>query len=364
MSKKTLAMVLKDFNKPLIPEEIEIPDLRENEILVRIKAAGVCGSDVHMWKGQDPRVALPLILGHEGVGEVVEINGDVKYVNGEAIKTGDMILWNRGVSCGHCYYCAVLNEPSLCPNRKVYGINISRNEFPYLNGCYSEYIIIRSGMDIFKVPKNVDPAILVSASCSGATTAHGFDIVKPNVGDVVLIQGPGPIGIFSTAFAKASGAREIIVIGGSETRLNLCKEFGATVTINRKKSDEKQRKDIIMDLTNNRGVDFAVEAVGYPEALREGLDLIRIGGTYLSIGFGQPMGTIEFDGYKDLVHKNLRIQGVWVSSTRHTHQAMNLVLSNEKLFEKMITHRFDLKDANRALDVMDSKEAVKAVLIP
>jgi len=364
MSKKTLAMVLGDFNKPLIPEEIEIPGLRENEVLVRIKAAGVCGSDVHMWKGQDPRVVLPMILGHEGVGEVVEINGDVKYVNGEVLKTGDMILWNRGISCGHCYYCAVLNEPSLCPNRKVYGINIPRNEYPYLNGCYSEYIIIRSGMDIFKVPEKVDPAILVSASCSGATTAHGFDMAKPNVGDVVLIQGPGPIGIFSVAFAKASGAREIIVIGGSESRLNLCKEFGATMTINRRKFNEKQRKDMIMDLTNNRGVDFAVEAAGYPEALREGLDLIRAGGTYLSIGFGQPMGNMEFDGYKDLVHKNLKMQGVWVSSTRHTHQAMNLVLSNKKLFEKMITHRFDLKDANKAMDVMDNKEAVKAVLIP
>lgn len=364
MRRKCLAYILKDFNKPLVPEEIEIPELKQNEMLVKIKAAGVCGSDVHMWKGQDPRLKLPMILGHEGVGEIVELNGDLKTVEGESLSIGDAILWNRGISCGHCYYCAVLNEPSLCTDRKVFGINISRNEFPYLNGCYAEYIILREGTDIFKIPKDADPAVLVAASCSGATTAHGFDMARPDTSDIVLVQGPGPIGLFSVAFAKASGAKEIIVIGGSESRLNMCKEFGATVILNRNKLSIEERKNIIMKLTGNRGVDFAVEAVGYPEALREGLDLIRPAGTYVSIGFGQPMGTIEFDGYTDLVHKNIRIQGVWVSATRHTHQALNLILGNLNSFEKMITHRFKLNEANEALRVMENKEAVKAVLIP
>ena len=83
-------------------------------MLVRIDAAGVCGSDVHMWKGEDERTPLPIVLGHEGVGTVVDVKGGKEYVTGEAVKTGDPILWNRGVSCNGCYYCAVLNQPWLC----------------------------------------------------------------------------------------------------------------------------------------------------------------------------------------------------------------------------------------------------------
>ncbi|MDI3534343.1 MAG: hypothetical protein PWQ82_708 [Thermosediminibacterales bacterium] len=357
-------MVLEEFNKPLVEKEVEIPQLSSGEVLVKISASGVCGSDVHMWKGEDPRTPLPIVLGHEGVGEIVEINGSKKTVDGIELKTGDTILWNRGITCGKCFYCKVARQPFLCEDRKVYGINISFNEHPHLNGCYSEYIVLRHNTDVFKIPKDIDPAIIVNASCSGATAAHGFDIIKPGNGDVVVIQGPGPVGIFSVAFAKACGVKEIVVIGGTQKRLDLCREFGATRILNRHETTREDRKQAIFELTRGRGADYVIEAAGYPQALREGLGLVRPGGTYLSMGFAQPMGSIEFDGYSDLVRKNIRIMGVWVSDTRHTFQAMNLVLSNPEAFEKMISHRYPLLKANEALRAMDNKEALKAVLIP
>ena len=307
---KSTAMVLTAFGRKLEQKEIEIPQLREGEILVKITAAGVCGSDLHMFKGNDPRTPLPIILGHEGVGEIIEIKGKRFSVDQEELKSGDYIIWNRGVSCGHCYYCAVVGTPALCPRRWVYGITKPCDQRPYLNGCYAEYIILSPDTDIFKLPPDIDPAIIVSASCSGATAAHCFDYVKPRTGDVVLIQGPGPLGIFAAYFASLHGAGEIIMIGGTDKRLEMAKKFGVTTVLNRKHTSEEQRKEIIKELTGGRGVDYAIEAVGTAAAVKEGLSLVRTGGIYLSAGFGDPNGSVEVDCFWDIVRKNLTYQGI------------------------------------------------------
>ena len=357
-------MVLEAFNQPLVMREFEIPSLQEGEVLIKLEAAGVCGSDVHMLRGEDPRTPLPIILGHEGVGRILEVKGEKRTVEGELLKSGDLILWNRGVSCHRCFHCAVLNEPALCKNRKVYGINRSSKVAPYVNGCYSQEMLLTADTDIFKVTTEVDPAILVSASCSGATVAHAFDLHRPDFGDTVLIQGPGPLGVYAVAFAKQLGAQEIIVIGGSENRLQTCREFGATLTLNRRELSLEDRKQEIMDKTRGRGVDFVVEAVGDPSAVHEGIKLVRSGGAYVSIGFSQPPGNCQIDFFQEVVSKNLKIQGVWVSGTRHTWQAMKLVLERPELFARMITHRFSLEQANEALAAMAQRDALKAVLAP
>ena len=359
---KSKAMVLKKFRSPLELVEFDIPTLKYGQILVKMSAAGVCGSDVHMWQGEDPRTPLPIILGHEGVGTVVEVKGNKNYVEGSKIKTSHKILWNRGIVCGKCYYCTVLKEPSLCPNRKVYGINMSSDIAPYVNGCYSEYIVLDANTDVFKIQEDIDPAILVSASCSGATTAHAFDMISNCIGQTIVIQGPGPIGVYSVAFSKALGASNIIVIGGSENRLDLCSEFGATHILNRKLLKSEEIKQTIMDITLGRGADVIVEAAGTRGAAKEGLQLLRMGGTYLSTGYAQPVGSESIDFYADVVRKNVTIKGVWVSDTSHTYKAMNLVINNKDLFSKMVTHRFSLENANEALNSMYTKEALKAVL--
>lgn len=364
MDRSTQAMVLKQYNAPLVLEEIAIPKLKDGELLIKIDAAGVCGSDVHAWKGEDPRVRPAIILGHEGVGTIVGAKRQWRAVTGENLAVGDRVLWNRGISCGRCYHCVVMRQPALCPNRVVYGLTMQRDEAPYLNGCYAGHIVLREGTDLFKVPGHVDPAVLVAASCSGATTAHGFDLLRPENGDFVLIQGSGPLAMFSVALARAAGAREIVVIGTSRERLEACKIMGATVVMSILDSSSKDRYDAVQEMTRGIGVDFAVEAVGRPEALREVLGCVKTGGSLLSMGFGQPLGTIEFDGFHDLVRKNLRIQGAWVSDTRHTFQALNLILGNVGLFQNMITHRFALSEADEALKIMASEKAVKAVLIP
>lgn len=361
---KAIAYVLEEYNQPLVRREIEVPPLSRGQVLVKLLASGICGSDVHMLKGEDPRLRLPMILGHEGVGIIADLNGPRYSVDGEELHEGDFIIWNRGVSCGGCYYCTILHEPSLCPERKVPGINLTLNEAPYLNGCYADHLILNERIDILKITQKVDPGVLVAASCSGATAAHGFDMVHPEPGDTVIVIGPGPLGLFAVALAKAYGASKVILTGGSESRLKLGEEFGAAMVLNRKVLNFAERKARIMELTGGRGGDLIIEASGTTAGLQEGIALARKGGTVLNVGMSQPAGTFPLDGFEDLTRKNLRLQGVWVSDTSHLYRAVNLVLKQVDLFAKLVTHRFGLSEVNQALQVMDRKEAVKAVLLP
>lgn len=365
MSNTSFAMVLEAFNQPLVGRALKIPTLTDGQILVRITAAGICGSDVHMWTGKDPRTPLPMILGHEGVGEVVRIQGQKRSVDGERLQEGDPVLWNRGVVCGQCYWCTRAGQPWLCPDRWVYGIHRSIHQPTYLNGCYSTYVVLDAKTDLFLLrDHDLDPSMLVPASCSGATVAHAFDLCPPKEGDTILIQGPGPLGIFATCFAKNAGAGDIIVIGGTQERLDICRAFGATLLLNRREQSAEQRKKAVMEVTDGRGVDVTYEAVGHPEVVKEGVALTRRGGSYLSMGFGAPTGSLELDVYHDLEVRDLRLQGVWVSHTKHTRMALDLILRNKDLFRRLITHRFPLRQATEALGVVKRKESIKAVLIP
>ena len=358
------AMVLEKFGEPLILRTFPIPKLREGEVLVKVEAAGVCGSDVHQWEGRDPRIRLPMILGHEGVGEITEIRGEKKDVYGDALRAGDKVLWNRGVSCNRCYTCAVKREPSLCPDRWVYGIHTTCAGHPYLTGNYAEYLLLDPRTDLFKIDPGLDLKVLVPASCSGATAAHAFDLAPLESGDSVVIQGVGPLGIFSVAFARSRGASEIIVIGGTEERLKMCEAFGATILLNRHLLSGKERKERVMEVTHGRGVDVTFEMAGEPDALKECISLTRTGGACVSAGFGEPHGKVELDCFHDIGRKNLHLQGVWVSDSRHTHMALQLMLSRMDDFKRLITHTFPLEKTNDAIRVMKMKEAIKAVLLP
>lgn len=365
MAEMTRISVLEEFGVPLQIREMEIPDLLPGQILVKITASGVCGSDVHMQEGRDPRLALPMSLGHEGVGQIARMNGEKKTALGEELKAGDMIIWNRGVLCGKCYYCTVARQPSLCVNRWAYGIHRSLSDPPHLNGCYAEHLILDAKTDVFLLDDR-DSAVYVPASCSGATAAHAFEYARSSmkVGDSVLVQGPGPLGIFLVAYAKAFGAGQIIVTGGTQSRLEMCREFGATEVLNRHEYSPEETKEAVMSLTHGRGVDVTIEAAGNLQAIVDGMPLVRMGGAYVSAGFGEPAGPVEFPWFENLMRRNLTVQGVWVSDTRHVLEAVRMVQMEYDKFAKMITHRFSLEDATAALESVASRRAVKAVLVP
>ncbi len=365
--------VLTEFNSPLEIREEEIPPLEAGEVLVELAASGVCGSDVHMWKGKDPRTPLPLVLGHEGVGRVVDARGEKSDIFGSKISEGDLIIWDRGVTCNQCYFCAVMKEPSLCPNRQVYGI--------VRDGCYSTHLTLlpetkmvrlagglmeKQGIDNKSKMNKIDPAILVAASCSGATAAHTVELLPIRAGDVVVIQGPGPLGLFCLAFAFAKGATTAVVIGtrADTSRLKLSRELGPVITYVIEDSSVEARRSEVLDMTRGIGASVVIDCTGTPVSFNEGLRLTAPGGTYALPGIATPAGEVPVSVYEDVARKNVRIQGVWVSDTSHLYQAVQLVLSGRFPLHKLVTHRFPLEKVMDALNAVDSKEAIKAVLLP
>lgn len=172
------------------------------------------------------------------------------------------------------------------------------------------------------------------------------------------------MGAFAVAFARASGARQIVVVGGTESRLELCRALGATAPVNRTSTTREERRAIVTELTAGRGADLAVEAAGTLEAFEEGLSLVRVGGAYAVAGIAEPRNPVPFDVFHHLARRNLQLQGVWVSDTRHLRQAISLVERDPTAFARLVTHRFPLSEATAALETVARRSAMKAVILP
>jgi threonine dehydrogenase-like Zn-dependent dehydrogenase len=364
---KARAAVLEAFHQPLALREFEVQPLARGEVLVKIAAAGVCGSDVHMWHGQDPRTPLPLILGHEGVGEIADTGGERRDLFGRAVRPGDRVMWERARMCGHCYFCVVRKEPSLCPNRRTYGIAFSCAEPPHLRGCYAEYLHLdATGSHLIRIEDGLDPAALVAACCSGATAANAIERAAIRPGDVVLVIGPGPLGLFCAAMAARAGAAQVCVVGTarSKPRLELAPAFGATATLCLGDTTEADRRAFLLDRTHGVGPNVVLDCSGAVSAVAEFLPLTAPGGVYSLPGIAEPREPLPVRLFEWLARKSVSLQGVWVSDTRHLYAAIQLVLSGEFPFGKLVTHRFPLDQATAALEAADSRQAIKAVLEP
>jgi len=360
------AAVLKEFGAPLEMQRFPLVPLELGEVRVRIRAAGVCGSDVHMWRGHDPRTPLPIILGHEGVGEVAELRGGKADLFGREIREGDLVLWERGVVCGRCYYCLIKKQPALCPQRKTYGISFSCQDPPHLLGCYSEYLHLRAGQPMLRLDLGVQPEVLVPATCSGATAAHAVETSGLAPGDFAVVIGPGPLGLFALAMLLDAGAGEVWVAGTSADtrRLRTALEFGAANTLNVSAMTPAEIHECLLDRTRGVGVNVIMDCTGHAPVVNQWIDLVAAGGTYSIPGIATPQTEVSLELFRTIARKNVRLQGVWVSDTSHLWRAVNLVASGRYPFENLITHTFPLEQAPRALEVTESKEAVKAVLVP
>jgi threonine dehydrogenase-like Zn-dependent dehydrogenase len=368
-AKAATAMVLEGYGAALKPVPMSLPDLAAGEILCRLLVTGICGSDVHIWEGQDPRTHLPMILGHEALGVIAEAAGAKRDVLGNELRVGDVVAWNRGVLCGNCTACKIKMKPHLCAERWTYGISKSVHEYPYLNGGYATHIRLVPQTELIRIAGREEAAgkdfvPWVSAICAGTTVACAFDQARVEPGDTVVIQGPGPLGIYGVAFARARGASRIIVIGGTQERLDQCLRAGATMALNRNRQDANERRRCVLDATHGGGADFVLEVAGTIESVSEGLDLVRRGGTYSSAGIAVPVGSVAIPWFEQIVRKNVTIQGVWVGDTRHTYQALEIFRQYESVLAPIVTDRFPLSQATAALRHVKDKKGMKTVLVP
>jgi threonine dehydrogenase-like Zn-dependent dehydrogenase len=361
---------MEQFGRPLVKKSLVLPKPAKGEILASLYAIGICGSDLHIWQGEDPRSRLPLILGHESLAVIEDLGQSRRFdLDGLPLEEGDLIAWNRGISCNMCYECVVLKRPYLCPQRWTYGISRSMNEYPRLNGGFATHILLTPQTEILKIAgagqlREKDYVPWVSACCAGTTVACMYDQAGVQKGDTVLVQGPGPLGVFAVAFARACGAERIIVLGGTQARLDLCREAGATHIINRAQTSLAERITRVREITNGRGANVVMEVAGTVESVEEGLEHAAVGGAYISGGIAVPAGQARIDWFKLVGRKNLTIQGVWVGGARHTYQAFAIYRQYEDSLSKIVSDRFPLTEADAALAALAARQTMKAVLIP
>lgn len=359
------AAVVRQFGQPIRIEPVPIPrEIEPGALIVRTTACSICGTDVHLAHGNlSLTVDLPVILGHEMVGRVVAIGtGAERDSVGQPLAIGDRVLWTH-TSCGKCYYCTVAQQPTLCENRRAYMYeNIEKP--PYLLGGFSEYGYVLPKSGRVRVPDNLDDAVASLCSCAFRSVMNAYENLGPvNPTDHVAIQGAGPLGILAAAVARVNGARTVTVIGAPEARLSLAQEFGATHIIPIEGTTPEDRLQALHDITDGRGADIVMEFTGFPGAFNEGLELVRKGGRYLSVGqLGQ--GTTTFSPSM-IVKKNIQVIGSFSGDVKSYWKALQFASDHidHIPFGKMITGRYKLSEVNVALERMRRMEEIKPLIV-
>lgn len=354
------AALIRELNQPLVVEDVPIPELDPGALLVRIVSSTLCGTDVHRWHGGLGMKAskLPVITGHEPCGVVEDFDGPRTDIFGDPIRKGDRIVWSY-VSCGSCYYCSVALQPCLCPNRASWGHNRA-DKHPYLLGSVSEYMYVPSSCLLVKVPENVSSASAAASACAYRTSMHAFDrlgAIKSH--ETVLIQGSGPIGIFSAAVAKDHGAKKVLLIGAPAGRLEVGKRMGADAVLD---IDEcvrpGERHDWALEQTGGRGADIVFQCASNA-AVPEGLTMLRDGGRFVNVGMGG-QATLDVGA----IPQEVTFLTVRSGEPRHWLQALEFMSTRADRypFEEMISARYSLDQVNEAMNDMASFKVVKAAI--
>lgn len=319
-------MILLDKDKPQIQEE--------DEVLVRIKATGICGSDVHVFHGTNPYAIYPRIIGHEASGEVEAIGSAVNDLD-----VGDGVVFEPITYCGKCYACRS-GHHNVCKELKVLGCIV--------DGTFREYAVVKRNQ-VYKFDRN-KMTYIQAALCEpytiGAQATWRGDVRE---GDMVLVHGAGPIGLIVANMAKSKGAT-VIVSEPNQSRLDTAKDFGADYSINPLETD---LKDFINQLTDNEGVNVIFEAAGVPKLLEEAVDILSPAGRLVAMTFGKEPIPINF---KAINAKELTILG-----TRHQYQkfpeVIEMLPSNLECVDKLITHVFPIEEFEKGFTVLSDKNS-------
>jgi threonine dehydrogenase-like Zn-dependent dehydrogenase len=360
------AAVMPDFNRPLEIREYPLPEeIEPGAVLVKVEMAGICGTDVHLWKGQLP-IPRPIILGHETVGTIVKLGEGVETDwTGAPLREGDRVAWYAGRLCGQCYYCVQKRQPTRCLKRKAYGITYNCDLSPHFLGGYAEYHYLLPGSAIFKLD-DLTTEMVVGAGCALNTAVHGIERMGIGWGDTVVIQGSGPVGLAALAVAKSAGALTTIMIGGPAHRLELAKVFGVDHTINiEEATDSAQRIERVRELTGGYGADAVIECVGLPVVVPEGLEMCRDGGKYLVLGHYGDAGPTAINPHV-ITRKQLTVYGAWASEPRHMAMALEFLrrAGDRFPFDRLISHRFPLERAAEALEATARWTSIKSAIVP
>jgi len=364
--------------------EYPLPDPAPGCLLVKMEVSGICGTDKHTYQGyvgqyggsRAPRpVPFPIIQGHENVGTIAAIGGEASCTDfeGIALRVGDRVIVGPNVSCGTCYYCRH-DFPYYCCEKTVdYGNNISAANPPHLFGGWSQYLYVVPGSFLVKVPDDLPSEIAVLTEIMAVTV--GLDRAKQisafpsesfRFDDSVVVLGAGPLGMCFVMKARMLGAGTIIAVDLSDYRLNFAEKLGADRVINAARTSESERLAMIRDLTHGRGADVVVECAGVPQAVRESLEMLRVGGLLVEAGNFSDMGEISISPHRHLCAKNVRILGVGGEEPAAYGPSMRQMARYMRHYPlpEFVTHRFGLRQVEAAMMKSMDADSMKVVIDP
>ncbi len=360
-----LAAVMTAPHKPIEVQNLPAAKVEPGGILLETIFSEVCGTDVHLHRGHLAGVPYPIIPGHVSVGRVVETGGAVTDIEGRPITVGLVATFlDVHETCQNCWYCLVAKASTRCPHRKVYGITYSANDG--LLGGWSEHIYLKPKVKTILLPPSVPPERLIAAGCGLPTAVHAIERAAIALGDIVAVQGSGPVGLNAAILALLSGAGGVIVIGDPPNRLAAAKGFGADEVISVAGTSPAERVERVKALTGGRGADITIEATGVPAAVKEGMQMTRDGGRYVIVGQYTDVGDVSINPHTEINKKHLEIRGCWGSDFSHFYRMVNVLARHGDRvgWEQMISREYALGEMNTALADVAAGRVVKAVVKP
>ncbi|MFS1526075.1 L-threonine 3-dehydrogenase [Microbulbifer sp. 2304DJ12-6] len=322
--------------------DVEIPQPGHNDLLIKIHKTAICGTDMHIYHWDEwsqKTIPVPMVVGHEYVGEVVGMGQEVA-----GFQVGDRVSGEGHITCGHCRNCRA-GRRHLC--RNTYGVGVDRQ------GAFAEYLVIPA-LNAFKIPDNIsdDLASIFDPFGNAVHTALSFDLV----GEDVLITGAGPIGIMAAAVARHVGARHVVITDINEYRLDLAHKMGATRAVN---VTRETLSDVMAELGMGEGFDVGLEMSGVPTAFRDMLAAMNHGGKIAILGI--PTGEMAID-WSQVIFKGLILKGIYGREMFETWYKMASLIQSGLDLTPIITHQFSINDFQKGFDTMGSGASGKVIL--
>lgn len=342
MTGKMKALVKKYAKPGLWLEEVDIPQINDMEVLIKMKKTAICGTDIHIYNWDEwsqKTIPVPMTIGHEFVGEIVEIGARVSD-----FKVGDLVSGEGHIICGHCRNC-LAGRRHLCKN--TVGVGVNRT------GIFAEYASIPMS-NVWLCDKKIPEDVLSIMDPLGNAvhTALSFDLL----GEDVLITGAGPIGIMAVAIARHAGAKHVVITDVNEYRLDLAKKMGASRVVNPLKEN---LQDVMTELDMKEGFDVGLEMSGNGSAFQSMVDVMYHGGKIAMLGIQAPDTRVDWN---KIVFNGLFIKGIYGREMFETWYKMTAMLQTGLDVSAVITHKFHYTEFEKGFEIMKSGESGKVIL--
>jgi alcohol dehydrogenase len=355
------------YDAPKKPFEIRTFPLRPpkpDEALVKIRMSTICRSDIHSYLGHRPN-PCPGVLGHEIIGIIEQLGARITHdMRGDALAVGDRITWSEYFIPGANYYTEVLDLPQKSPGVDKYG-HMAVTTAPHHHGGFGEYCYVLPQSWILKIPDVLTDEEATPINCGVATVVCVTEKAEIAMGDAVVVQGLGLLGLYGCALAKARGARLVIGLDNVPARRDLGLRFGADHVFDPAAMGEADLTKTVKALCKPDGADAVIELCGYPEVIPSGIQMLRTGGRYVLGGLVNPDAFVRIDA-NQILRKLITLSGVHNYHPRHLVQALDFVHTNRKRFpfHDLVDGKYSLDEVGRAMQDAADRKVLRAAIVP